>query len=153
MKKLLALILSVIMLLSVMPVAYAERVIFSPEVEQYIDIMVKLNSYIYNVYDAYDNEDYISEELENLIQKVVKGTKYENVDFSFYIQALSYDCIMDNLDRYNISEVNELMLLLIDEVDSRIESGEFKVIINTYEMFLLVSKVVCYYNTGIFACQ
>ena len=45
MKKLLALILAVIMLLSIMPIAYAKRAEYSPEIEQFIDNYVNKKNY------------------------------------------------------------------------------------------------------------
>ena len=49
-KKILSMVLAVIMLLSVMPVAYAEKATYPPEVEQYIDIIIRVKSYENNLY-------------------------------------------------------------------------------------------------------
>lgn len=146
-KKILSMLLAVIMLLSVMPVAYAERATYSPEVEQYIEIMLRIVAYGNNLYESgyghgsdEDGKDLPNEDLDK-VTEIVNDALHEFVALGYNeLPEPTYENIK-NIDMKTVPDFNRIMKPAIDEVEAKIASGEIKVVINTYEL-------VKYYYSG-----
>ncbi len=144
-KKILSMLLAVIMLLSVMPVAYAQRPTYSPELEQYIEFWIKVESYRNNKYESEADRDelfkifaYKSNDLyDNGLDDLPLGNT----------GLILYEYIYDkNIDLEEISRFNEVMQPAINEIEAKIVSGEIDIVINTYEFIKLEGFVAAYYN-------
>ena len=120
MKKLLSFVLAVIMLLSVMPVAYAKLATYSPEMEQYIKDYKKINAYLSDVYETPEQKS----EASNIIHKAIGETSDPGVGYEYTEEfAAFHKCLKKG----------------IDEVEKKIADGEIVIVIDTYEywdMFL-----------------
>lgn len=80
MKKLLSLVLAVIMLLSIMPMAYAERATYSPEIEEYIEDYIKAYAYVNSVYEPREQNLEVNDIiLEAIGENTAIFPKYENL--------------------------------------------------------------------------
>ena len=77
MKKLLALILSVIMVLSIMPIAYAQRATYSPEIEEYIENYIRVYSYLWSHYETSDQKT----EVQKIIVEAIDGKTQVTVEY------------------------------------------------------------------------
>lgn len=136
-KKILSLILAVIMLFSVMPVAYAaEKATFTSEQEQYIDIWMRILSYGENKYaGGYQyNGDKVNNDYDKVFE-IINGA-YREV---YAIVGKDSEVPLpvgedfENMDLNNVYIFNTIMQPAIDEVEAKIASGEIQVIVNVYE--------------------
>ncbi len=127
MKKILAFILSVIMLLSVMPVAFAAQFEYPHEVEHFFDIFARIESYGDNKYE--DNSVY-----RNKI-RVILDSALDAFEDLGYDSAPPLDKDNDYTDVSWFSDFNKCMQPAIDNIESKIASGEIKVLINVYECY------------------
>ncbi len=141
-KKILSMLLAVIMLLSVMPVAYAERATYSPELEQYIEFWIKVESYRNNKYESEANRD----ELFKILGDKLFNSGLDDIPLGD-TGLILYEYIYDkNTDIEEISLFNEVMQPAINEIEAKIVSGEIGAVINTYEFIKLEGLVAAYYN-------
>lgn len=140
MKKLLALILAVIMVLSIMPMAYAKRAEYSPEIEQFIDNYVKLSSYALNKYETLEQQS----KLTVLKDELFAGLKSEGLHFD--VITYSYLRILEEEDRLDeINVLNKYFKKFIDEVEKKIADDELVIVIDTYEYYKCYRDVTMYY--------
>lgn len=136
MKKLLSLILAVIMLLSVMPVAYAAPAEYPPEVEQYIDIWIRVRSYQENIYEEGYEESYtIIHELLRNAEDDFLALGYYTYDYVYSVDAPMYEGYKGYPDMDFISDFNKCIQPAIDEIEAKIACGEIKFAINTYDAY------------------
>lgn len=123
MKKLLSLVLAVIMLLSIMPTAYAQRATYSPEIEEYIEDYIKAFAYFSNIY--------ATPEQKIEVQSIIQEAFDENTEVS-----PSYNNLTNIKDNGRLDELNsfhECLKKAIKEVEEKISAGEFVIVIDTYE--------------------
>ncbi len=134
MKKLLSLVFAVIMVLSIMPVAYAERVTYSPEIEQYIEDYIKGWAYARNIYETPEQRF----EADNIID--------ENTDiFPSYKNLINIeaDGRLEELTAFH-----ESLKKGIDEVERKISDGELVIVVDVYEYSkcFVFMEGHCYYS-------
>ena len=136
MKKLLSLVLAVIMLLSIMPMAYAERATYSPEIEEYIEDYIKAYAYAVSHYKAPKDK----EEVAKIIAEATDGKKeiYPNYENLINIEA---DGRLEELTNYH-----ESLKKGIYEVEKRIAEGEFVIVTDLYEICKYDILFDCYYS-------
>ena len=146
-------LLAVIMLLSVMPVAYAERATYSPELEQYIEIWTRVQSYRDNKYaGGYgDNKDKPNADFDKVFE-IVNGAYRELIDIVGKESAVPEPGSEDfkNIDLDVVPIFNRIMQPAIEEVEEKIASGEIKVVINVYEFYKYYHSVVTYHDINDF---
>ncbi len=141
-KKILSMLLTVVMLLSVMPVAYASPAEYPPEVEQYIEFWIKVESYRNNKYESEANRD----ELFKILGDKLFNSGLDDIPLGD-TGLILYEYIYDkNIDIEEISHFNEVMQPAINEIEAKIATGEIGVVINTYEFIKLEGFVAAYYN-------
>lgn len=144
-KKILSMLLAVIMLLSVMPVAYAERATYSPELEQYIEFWIKVESYRNNKYESEADR----EELFKIFadkSSDLEDSGLEEIPLGDTGVILYDDIYNKDIDMEAIALFNDVMQPAIDEIESKIASGEIGVGINTYEFWKLYGGMFAYYD-------
>lgn len=134
-------LLAVIMLLSVMPVAYAERATYSPEIEQYIEIRIKMISYLENLYELYMYESNGWEEMYNIIEE----PRQEYLSLGYELPELSYKNIK-SINKKALSDFNRIMQPAIDEVEAKIANGEINIVIDTYKFWKYYFSFFVYYD-------
>lgn len=130
MKKLLSLVLAVIMLLSIMPTAYAQRATYSPEIEEYIEDYIKAVAYFRNIYATPEQK------LE--VRSIIREAFDENTDISPVYDNLANIEADGRLEE--LTAFHEVLKKVIDEVEEKISAGEFVIVLDTYE----VTKYSCY---------
>ena len=137
MKKLLAFILSVIMVLSIMPMAYAKRAEYSPEIEAYIEDYIRAYAYCYSVYES---EEQYQEVREIFIEaRVIENAEiYPSYENLINIEA---DGRLDEL-----TALHEAIKKGIDEVEKKIAAAEFVIVVDSYEYYKLVFPSIVYYS-------
>ena len=140
MKKLLALILALIMVLSITPMAYARRITYAPEIEEYIDDYIRAYAYCNSIYES--EEKY--REVRAIFTEA--GTGINEI-------YPSYENLI-NIDDGRLEELtasHEAIEKGIDEVESRIAEGKIVVVIDTYEYikynFLAFNSSFYVFNT------
>ncbi len=151
-KKILSMLLAVIMLLSVMPVAYAERATYSPEVEQYIDFMIKIESYRGNIYVSETDYNKIWDIFSNAYNNEFGNVDSDEIDLPLgeSLEYVKYDDINNvELDIKAFSRFNEFLQATTDEIDAKIASGEIGVIINIYEYLKFLGTLEAYYDMDV----
>ena len=126
MKKILALVLSVVMLLSIMPMAYAKRATYSPEIEQLLDNYLKLSAYESSVYETDEQRWYV----EDMVLMLYDTLRAEGLFFEGDYDYFSSIEAEGSLDE--ISVLNEYFKAANDEIEKKIESGEIVVVIYAY---------------------
>ncbi len=145
-KKILSMLLAVIMLLSVMPVAYAQRPTYSPELEQYIDFWIKIESYRGNSYKSQSDEDEIFKILADVFNEHY-SSEYDDFPPLGDTGIIWYEDIYNkNIDMDAISHFNQVGQIAINEIEAKIASGEIGVGINTYEFWKLYGGMFAYYD-------
>ncbi len=138
MKKLLSLVLAVIMLLSIMPMAYAERATYSPEIEEYIEDYIKAYAYVNSVYEPREQNLEVNDIiLEAIGENTAIFPKYENL---INIEA---DGRLEE-----ITASHECFKKGIDEVEKKIADGELVVVINFYEFWKCFWYLECCYYSS-----
>lgn len=135
MKKLLALVLSVIMVLSIMPMAYAGRVTYSPEIEEYIEDYIKGYAYFRNIYASREQKT----EVENILKEAVDEAleiepTYEN------LISIEADGRLEQLTAFH-----EGLKKGIDELEKKIANGEIVIVVDIYEYIKLSFNLSAYY--------
>ena len=135
MKKLLALVLSVIMVLSIMPMAYAGRVTYSPEIEEYIEDYIKGYAYFRNIYASREQKT----EVENILK--------EPVDEALEIEPTYKNLINIEADGRleQLNAFHEGLKKGIDELEKKIADGEIVIVVDIYEYFKLSFNLSAYY--------
>ena len=126
MKKILALVLSAVMLLSIMPMAYAKRATYSPEVEQLIDNYLKLSVYESSVYETDEQRWYVEDIVLMLYDTLSAEGLFFEGDYD-YFSSIEAEGSLDE-----ISVLNEYFKAANDEIEKKIESGEIVVVIYAY---------------------
>lgn len=125
MKKILSLILAVIMLLSVMPVAYAKPATYSPEIEQYIEAYVRAITYAWSVYETPEQKSEAFTIIDEATKNVVISVDHDdlvNIEADGRLEELnaSYECFKKG----------------IDEIEKKIADGKLVIVIDLYEVFI-----------------
>ena len=134
MKKTLALILSVIMILSIMPIAYAKRVTYSTEIEQYIEDYIRLATYYNNQYKTYEQQT----EVRNIISEAIDGKT----------EVYPYYEVLINIEADELADFHEGLKKGIEEVEAKIYAGDFVVVTDIYEWckYEVYLAHSCYYS-------
>lgn len=135
MKKLLALILSVVMLLSVMPVAYAERATFSSEVELCIDSFINAYSFAMSRYETAEQQDEVEAIFENALDKELEI--FNGKDIFQIVHTGSLD---------DIQLLTEVYQNAVEVVEEKISNGELVIVINAYKLAKLDLDIQFYYE-------
>ena len=136
MKKLLALILSVIMVLSIMPMAYAQRATYSPEIEEYIEDYTKAVAYFKNIYETPEQQT----EVRNIINEAVDGKTEVGPSYN------NLTNIKDNGLSDELTAFHEGLKKGIDEVERKIADGEIAIVLDLYEALKRSLYAEIYYN-------
>lgn len=108
MKKILSLILAVIMLLSVMPVAYAKPATYSPEIEQYIEAYVRAITYAWSVYETPEQKSEAFTIIDEATKNVVISVDHDD------LVNIEADGRLEE-----IANANELLKKLINEIEKK----------------------------------
>lgn len=127
MKKTLALILSVIMVLSIMPMAYAQRATYSPEIEEYIEDYLKVYTYVRNIYATPEQKI----EVQSMIREAVDG-KTEISPTYDNLTNIEADGRSEELTAFH-----EILKKAINEIEKKIAAGEIVIVLDTYEYWKL----------------
>jgi hypothetical protein len=125
MKKLLALILSVIMVLSMMPMAYAQRATYSPEIEEYIELYLRVVAYVDSTYESYEQKI----KVRTIVNEFPVDVVISEPDYEWLI-TLEADGRLEE-----IANANEHLKKLINEIEKKINDGELALVIDFYEFF------------------
>ena len=137
MKKLLALILAVIMVLSIMPMAYAGRVTYAPEIEEYIDNYIRVSAFLnFSIYEPSEKH----EEIADMLFEVL-----DNLDFIDF----SYDTLINIEADGRLDEIialNESLNKALDEVDKKIADYKLVCVIDSREYYELMASLICRYS-------
>lgn len=155
-------LLAVIMLLSVMPVAYAERATYPPEVEEFIENKIKLDVYLFENIFSYEGIVYGDASFLELIRAPGYAEelciawyqaieKWNSYDDWFHIDIgepdnLPYDEMNDDDFSESFRVFNEIFKPIIDMTEELIESGKLVWIINYYDFFNTYHSVFSYYD-------
>lgn len=138
MKKLLALILSVVMVLSIMPMAFAKRAEYSPEIEEYIDNAAKVSAILnYSLYEPREQHIEVYEMLMEVIDNL------DMIDFS-------YDTLINIEAEGRLDEIialNECLNKAFAEIDKKIENGEISCVMNGYELYRIYYYLISQYSS------
>lgn len=139
MKKLLALILTVIMVLSIMPMAYAKRAEYSPEIEEYIENYIRVYSYLGSHYETSDQKT----EVQKIIGEAVDG---KTQVFPSYENLINIEAD-ERLDE--IIALNESIEKAFDEIEKKIAADEIVIVTDIYEYYKygLYIDGSCYYSS------
>ncbi|MBQ7117428.1 MAG: hypothetical protein IJN88_04385 [Clostridia bacterium] len=150
MKKILALILSVVMLLSVMPVAYAERATFSPEVEEFLELRVKLfilrNGNIYEDGKSYRDISSFMEsykKADNEFDSYGYCDKYHN---AYEVGAPVYYELQDSEFLETVPVFTRIYQPVCDMYEELVANGEIIVVVDTYEFYKLYFELWDHYD-------
>ena len=137
MKKLLALILSVIMVLSIMPMAFAKRAEYSPEIEEYIDNATKVTAILnYSLYESREQHIEVYEMLMEVIDNL------DMIDFSY--DTLINIEVEGRLDE--IIALNECLNKVFAEIDKKISDGKMTCVMDGYELVRIYYYLSSHYS-------
>lgn len=162
-KKILSMLLAAIMLLSVMPVAYAERATYSPEVEEFIETKIKLDAYLIENRFSYEGINYGDTAFVDLIrtpgyaeelciawyQASEEWDSYDDGSFDIYIGGWDdylYDKLNDEAYLEVFSVFNDIFKPIIDMTEELIESGKLVWVIDYCEFLKAYHSLYSYYD-------
>ena len=137
MKKLLALILTVIMVLSIMPMAYAQRVTYSPEIEEYIEDYIRAYTYYSNIYETSAQK----EEVQNTISESIHEVNENLIPTYKNLVNIEADDRLEELTAFHKN-----LKKSIDEVEKRIAANEIVIVVDIYEYSKYALDFVAYYS-------
>lgn len=142
MKKILSLILAVIMLLSVMPVAYAKPATYPPEIEEYIDNLLRVFSISnFSLYEP--KEQHI--EVYEMMSEVMDNLNLVDIGYETLIN-IEADGRLDE-----IIALNESFDKAFAEIDKKIADGEMVCVVDSHELFKMMYYIVSHYSSE--ACE
>ncbi len=142
MKKTLALILTVIMVLSIMPMAFAKRAVYSPEIEEYIDNFARVTSILtYNLYEP--REQHI--EVYEMMSEVVDNLNLADIGYDTLIN-IEADGRLDE-----IIALNESLDKAFAEIDKKIADGEMVCVVDSHELSKMMYYIAFHYSSE--ACE
>lgn len=136
MKKLLSLVLAVIMVLSIMPMAYAERATYSPEIEEYIEDYIRAGAYFNNQYKTYEQKM----EVESIITEAISGKTEISLTYDDLTNIEADGCLEE------LTAFHECFKKAITEVEKKIADGEIVVVIDIYDYLKYLLAAECYYS-------
>ncbi len=136
MKKLLSLVLAVIMLLSIMPIAYAQRATYSPEIEEYIEDFIKACTYFRNIYETPEQQT----EVRNILREAIG----ENTEIFPTYENLTN--INDNGLLDELTVFHECLKKGIDEIEKKIADDEIAIVLDVYEACKCALYADTYYS-------
>ncbi len=126
-KKILSMLLAVIMLLSVMPMAYAATKEYPPDAEQLIELAYKYAAYGSSIYEP---AGYLNEKFGDIIIPGGFFDGYSFVDEITYQMSNEYEYIKDA-----IPKAIETLQGVVNMIEEDIANGEVTVVFSPYNFF------------------
>ena len=143
-KKILSVLLTAIMLLSAIPMAYAERATYSPEVEEYIYNSIKAAAYgQFNRYETSEQHTKVSHILAVAISECEAACGYE------IIGGFDYDYLNDPENSKLLtgaSYYNDALSAAFNEIEEKIANGEIVVELDITEAVMLALYMDSHYS-------
>ena len=147
MKKILALILSVVLVATTMPMVMAVKIKRTAETEAFLDAFCKFYLSIGDFF--YDNNGNIDigeniEELSCVFEKILSDSKFEWLGPEPYnINSIMYE------NRYNLAEYTQILLDGCNEFDDYLKSSGYTKLFDSYRVALEYNKINLYTGDGL----